>query len=357
MSGTFAIEARGLTVGYRRRGRSRPVLSGLDLAVRRGELVCLIGPNGVGKTTLLRTLSGGQKPLAGTLRLGGTDAPALRDIERARLLGLVHTQRLEVGALSARRVVALGRYPHIGWGGSLGSRDYEVVHWAMRAVGVDHLGDRDVGELSDGERQRVNVARALAQQPAILLLDEPTAFLDVPSRVDLMGLLRRLAREEGLAVVASTHDFDLALRTADTIWLTMPDGTLRFGAPEDLVASGAFETAFGSESIEFRPDERTFRLRTSSGRPAVIRGEGTPALLAAAVLEREGWSLTTDPGDEAVVVTAGPGLGAWRAEAFGERRSGISYAALAAYARTLSRQTPSATEHSSPEPQRLHHAV
>ncbi|MCW5717020.1 MAG: ABC transporter ATP-binding protein [Bauldia sp.] len=335
-----ALEAENLVVGYRHRRRKLPVLPALDLAVRTGEFVCLLGPNGAGKSTLLRTLATVQRPLGGVLRIGGAEVSTLRQVEIGRRIGLVQTERLDVGALTAYAVVSLGRYPHVGWGGHLGPADHAAVRRALDNVGAAHLGHRDIGELSDGERQRINIARALAQEPAILILDEPTAFLDIGSRVELMGLLRRLARESGLAVVASTHDLDLALRSADTVWL-MSLGRLQAGAPEDLVFGGEFEAAFGSERIAFRTDERTFRLRTGSGRPAIVRGDGLSAILAGAVLEREGWAMVAEPSVGTLVVTAGPANGEWRAEMGGTVARGTTYAELATLARGLPEHTSS----------------
>ncbi len=243
-----AVEATSLAIGHRRRRTA--ICGDLNLALAAGEFVCLVGRNGVGKTTLLRTLSGVQRPLSGHVRLAGRDAAGLRQIEIARLVGLVQTQPIEIGALSAYQMVALGRYPHVGWGGQLSTTDHAVVRRAIAAVGAAAVAHRDVGELSDGERQRINIARALAQEPAVLLLDEPMAFLDLPSRMALVALLRRLAREEGVAIVAATHDLDLALRNADRIWL-MTGSRLHAGVPDDLVLAGHLAAAFGVERSAF----------------------------------------------------------------------------------------------------------
>src|SRR5207344_383202 len=172
----------------------------------------------------------------------------------ARRVGVVLTERVVVESLSVRRIVELGRYPHSGWFGRIAERDRRVVEWAIDAVGVRHLAERDFSRLSDGERQRVLIARALAQEPVLLVLDEPTAFLDVPSRVELMGLLRQLTREGRLAVVLSTHDLELALRTADLIWLLLPGGDVITGAPEDVMVSGAISMAFEGRQIRFHPE-------------------------------------------------------------------------------------------------------
>jgi iron complex transport system ATP-binding protein len=251
----LALRTVDLSVGYRSRRAQRIVLDRLNVRVHPGELVCLLGPNGLGKSTLLRTLAKMQPAMSGRIELGGCDLRRLNPMDLARRLGVVLTERLTVSALTAAHVVELGRYPHSGWFGRLTPRDHEVVRWTIHAVGAEHLAVRDYNELSDGERQRILIARALAQEPLMLLLDEPTAFLDVPSRVQLMGLLRRLVRDERLAVVVSTHDLELALRTADTLWLIMRDGRLHAGAPKDMVLDGRIEEAFGAETIRFSPEE------------------------------------------------------------------------------------------------------
>jgi iron complex transport system ATP-binding protein len=229
------LRAINLSIGYRAGRASCPVLEHLNLRVEAGEVVCLLGPNGIGKSTLLRTLATMQPPLSGTIEIDGCDARRLTRLDLARRLSVVLTDRLAVGTLASRHVVELGRYPYSGWLGTLAAADTRVVDWAIDAVGAAHLGARDFSTLSDGERQRILIARALAQQPVVMLLDEPTAFLDAPSRVDVMGLLRQLARDQGLAVVLATHELDLALRTADTVWLVTPTRELRVASPSTLV--------------------------------------------------------------------------------------------------------------------------
>lgn len=337
-SAELALRTINLSVGYRSRRAPRVVLTDLNVCVRPGELVCLIGPNGIGKSTLLRTLAKMQPVMAGSIELRGRALSQLKQIDLARHLGVVLTERLTVGALTARQVVELGRYPHSGWLGGLCSRDRQVVHWAINAVGAQHLANQDYGTLSDGERQRIMIARALAQEPLLLLLDEPTAFLDVPSRVELMGLLRKLVRDECLAVVVSTHDLDLALRTGDTVWLIMPDGRLHSGAPEDLVAAGDVGRAFRGDSIHFRPEERTFRLLPGRRGPAAVYGAGLPAILISAVLEREDYAITLD-GKHALTVAPNAGGTGWEVSLGGDVFRGDSFAALAECLRSL----PSAT--------------
>ncbi|MBW0105331.1 ABC transporter ATP-binding protein [Pseudonocardia sp. KRD-291] len=251
----------GLTVGHRRGRRTRPVLEGLCAHAARGELTVLIGPNGSGKSTLLRTLAGLLPPLRGAALLDGDDLLGLAAPERARRVGVVLTDRPDGGLLTGRDVVALGRYPHTGATGALRPQDHACVDEAIDAVGAGGLAERRLQELSDGERQRLLVARALAQRPSLLLLDEPSAFLDVSARVALLGVLRRLSREQDLCVLISTHDLELALRLADTAWLLDGDGAFDTGSPAELAGSGAIGRAFDTEELAFDPDAGVFRLR------------------------------------------------------------------------------------------------
>ncbi len=243
------------------------------------------------------------------------------------------TERVAVESLRVREIVELGRYPHSGWFGGLDTRDRDVVCWALEAVGVSHLAERDFGRISDGERQRVMVARALAQEPALLLLDEPTAFLDVPSRVELMGLLRRLTRENGLAVVVSTHDLELALRTADVVWLLLPGGEVITGAPEDVMVSGAIALAFEGRQIRFHPEERSFRWLTGERGHAVVQGQGLRADMARAVLEREGYALVRDAARPRLVIQIDEEK--WSVSARGACANGDTFRSLATHVRAL----------------------
>lgn len=306
LPGTAALRTEKLAVGYRTFRRAPvEVLEELDLQVEAGEFVCLLGPNGTGKSTLLRTLAGLQRPLSGELWLGGTEMRRLGRLEVARLVSVVLTTREDLGLLSAYDVVALGRFPHTGWGGRLSQRDRAIVAWAIRAVGVRELAERPVVELSDGERQRVMIARALAQEPTLILLDEATAFLDVPSRVEITSLLRQLARENGVGILLTTHDLDLALQTAQTVWLLDGERRMRVGAPEDLVLSGAVEETFRGADLSFDEGARSFRVRRDgSGRARVYGGAGDRLglTLTQALLEREGFSLVKGGGDMRGVV-------------------------------------------------------
>jgi iron complex transport system ATP-binding protein len=278
---------RGSHVGVRR--QTTVVANGLNLHLRAGEMVCLLGPNGAGKSTLMRTLAGMQPPLEGRVEIAGQDVQTMTPAQLARLLAIVLTERIDVGNLSAFDLVALGRHPYTDWMGRLRETDHAVVEKALKAVQAESLRWRPVNELSDGERQKVMIARALAQEPVVLLLDEPTAFLDLPRRVEIMAMLRELTRATGCAVLLSTHDLDLALRSADRLWLLETGGIIHTGVPEELVLNGAFATAFRSTGVEFDAAQGVFRLQRSHCGTAIVQGEGLHAYWTMRALERLGF--------------------------------------------------------------------
>lgn len=286
------LRAYNLAVGY----PGYTVASGIDVALRAGELVCLLGPNGAGKSTLIRTLAGMQRPLAGQVMLmtGGEarDIHRIKSGDLARHLSLVLTDRVNADLMTVYGLVSLGRHPYTDWSGKLTADDERVVWEAIEAVGAKALAARRVGQLSDGERQRVMIARALAQQPALMILDEPTAFLDLPRRVEIMQLLRRLARSTGRAILLSTHDLDLALHSADRLWLM--NGGLQAGAPEDLILSGAFEAAFTGEGVVFDSATGSFQLHTEQAGHVRLVGEGLRAVWTRRALERAGYGVVED---------------------------------------------------------------
>jgi iron complex transport system ATP-binding protein len=304
---TVLVQGRALAVGYRsavsraagprtpggraHAGRERELrlLDGADFEVRAGELVCLLGPNGSGKSTLLRTLAGMQPPLAGTVELLGEDVATRSPEWLARHLSIVLTEPIDAGALTARELVGLGRYPFTDWLGRLTARDHERIEAAIAAVGALAIAEREVKSLSDGERQRVLIARALAQEPKLVILDEPTAYLDLPRRIETLGLLRRLVRENGIAVLLSTHHLDLALGHADRVWLLPTGGPLTIGAPEDVALSGALERTFHSDRLVFDPNDGTFALREEPADAAVaVEGDGLARRWVERALRRDG---------------------------------------------------------------------
>ena len=213
------ITLKNLVVGYPDGRHTRQLNHTANEEAHDGMLTCLIGANGAGKSTLLRTIAGFQLPLEGTVLLGGDDVRALSPRQRAERMAVVLTDRPDVMCTTVWEMVATGRAPFTGFWGRLSGKDRSIVTHSLRLVGIEWMADRTVASLSDGERQKVMIAKALAQQTPVVLLDEPTAFLDYPSRVEVMQLLLNIAHEEHKTVLLSTHDLDLDLQTADRLWL------------------------------------------------------------------------------------------------------------------------------------------
>ena len=260
------IILKGLSIGYRTKNGIRMVAEGIDAAIRSGELTCLLGANGVGKSTLLRTLSAFQPKLGGEIMIAGKEIEAYTDKELSQTIGVVLTEKPDIRNMTVRELVALGRSPYTGFWGTLHDEDWQVVDEAIDAVRISSLRERMVHTLSDGERQKVMIAKALAQQTPVIFLDEPTAFLDFPSKVEMMQLLRRLAREAQKTIFLSTHDFELALQVADRLWLMEESGkrkeesgkrVLHVGTPQELAQSGALARYVERPGISFNAETLT----------------------------------------------------------------------------------------------------
>ncbi len=245
------LSAKDLTVGYRKGNSTSPVISGLNLSLSRGKLVALIGANGIGKSTLLRTLVGNQPPLEGEVSISGIRIGEISRKDLSLLLGIVNTERTQAGALTVREVVSLGRQPYTGFLGILSKNDKSIVEKAMQDAGILHKASSFLAELSDGERQKVMIAKALAQCTPIIILDEPTAFLDVASRMETMLLLHNLAHKQNKAVLLSSHDLSQSMMLADELWVVTNDQKIISGNTEDVVLSGAMDSIFASSIISY----------------------------------------------------------------------------------------------------------
>ena len=236
----YLVQIENLEIGYGKGRKKKSLSAGIHCNVSGGELVSLMGRNGSGKSTLFRTMAGLQAALDGEVLLKGRPVQELRRFELARMLGFVSTEVVRVDGLRVRDLVAMGRYPHTGWFGRLSGKDYEMVDRAIELTSMGSLADRDMDELSDGERQRAMIARTLAQDTEILVLDEPTAYLDLIHRYEITVLLGELAREHGKTVIFSTHDLQLSLQEADKLWLLGGGGLIQ-GSPAELLAGGKLE--------------------------------------------------------------------------------------------------------------------
>lgn len=230
------------------------VQEALCLHADEGKMICLLGQNGCGKSTLIRTLAGLQPALGGDCLIGEKDLFRLSEQERSKLMSVVLTERLSADRTTVEDVVGMGRYPYSGILGGLSAEDHRLVNEALAQTEMNHKRHAYFNELSDGEKQRTLIAKALAQQTPFILLDEPTAHLDLPNRIKTLLLLRRLAHDTGRTVLISTHELDLALQTADIIWLMTPHQGVEVGTPADLTASGAFQRAFADDHFRFVAD-------------------------------------------------------------------------------------------------------
>ena len=278
------IELKDLTIGYAQKNNTKVVASGINATLHSGRLTCLIGANGIGKSTLLRTLSAFQLPLSGEIFID-SESPiplsTLTDKQLSRLIGVVLTEKPDVQNMTVFELVGLGRSPYTGFWGRLNEDDKEVVKESLRLVGIESLQDRLIQTLSDGERQKTMIAKALAQQTPVIYLDEPTAFLDYPSKVEMLTLLRHLARETGKTIFLSTHDMELALQIADELWLMTAgtpssdtaespsnnglcqnpkETTLIIGTPRELAANGSLSHFIDRPGLHFDPQTLAIRV-------------------------------------------------------------------------------------------------
>ena len=274
------VVLKNLSIGYTQKGneiarhtrtfRSEKVVAqGLNAAINSGELTCLLGCNGIGKSTLLRTLSAFQPALGGDvminyeLRITNYELRSLTsftDKELSRLIGIVLTEKPDVRNMTTEDLVGMGRSPYTGFWGTLTADDRQIVAEAIGMVGIESLRGRMIHTLSDGERQKVMIAKTLAQQTPIIYLDEPTAFLDYPSKVEMMQLLRRLAHEQQKTIFLSTHDVELALQLADRLWLMEPN-QLSVGTPRQLADDGTLSRFIEREGIVFERHSLTIRIK------------------------------------------------------------------------------------------------
>ena len=246
------IQIESLSTGYRNKNNVAIVAHDINATIHGGELTCLLGPNGAGKSTLLRTLSAFLPPVKGDITVMGRNLRDYSDRELAKTIGVVLTEKTDLRNMTVEDLVGLGRSPYTGFWGTLHKQDLEIVANAIEMVGIEPLRGRMIQTLSDGERQKVMIAKALAQETPVIFLDEPTAFLDFPSKVEIMQLLHTLSRTTGKTIFLSTHDLELALQIADTIWLMDRQKGVMIGTPDELATNGSLSSFFTQRGIEFQ---------------------------------------------------------------------------------------------------------
>ena len=268
------IHIEKLSIGYPSKGDVKVVASDICAGINSGELTCLLGANGVGKSTLLRTLSAFQPKLSGEIRIQGKEIGSYTDKQLSKVISVVLTEKCDIRNMTSVELIGLGRSPYTGFWGTLSKEDKEVVDHAINLVGISHLAHRMVHTLSDGERQKVMIAKALAQETPVIILDEPTAFLDFPSKVEMMQLLHQLSRQTDKTIFLSTHDLELALQIADKIWLMDKANGVTIGTPEDLSLDGTLSSFFARKGIVFDLETGLFRVNNEYTSQIRIVGHG-----------------------------------------------------------------------------------
>jgi len=275
------LEILKLGIGYQ-----KTIQKDISADLYAGQFICLIGPNGIGKSTFLKTIANITPAISGNIFLNDRDIKSLSATEISKTIGLVLTDPIEGFNLKAIDVVQMGRYPHTGFWGKLNQDDLKIIEEVVQEVNIKNLVDRHFSELSDGEKQKVMIAKALVQQAPLLLLDEPTAFLDFPTKASLLVMLRNLAKQNQIGIILSTHDIELALKTADQIWLFPEANKLIKGVPEDLVLEGHINQVFHNDEMQFNQASGHFERIAKGNKSVNLQGDDTPMFWLSRALQR-----------------------------------------------------------------------
>jgi iron complex transport system ATP-binding protein len=287
-----ALKTYDLSIGYHlKRGENNILHHDIDLELNAGEITCLLGPNGSGKSTLIRTFSGFQPALAGEVLINQKSLNQFSARDLAKVLSVVLTEHPTVGQMTVFSMVAYGRSPYTGFLGKLTKEDKLIIEEALQNAGITELRNRQFQSLSDGEKQKVFISKSLAQETQLMFLDEPTAFLDFPSKIEILQLLRKTAWEQDKAILLSTHDLNLALQFADKIWLMAHDKPIVTGVPEDLVLSGKFGDYFDHDKISFDKTSGSFTFDAATKQSIIVTGQHIKLDWLRKALRRKGFEV------------------------------------------------------------------
>ncbi len=292
------LSADKLSIGYQRTGKEPlAVLNNLSVKIFPGELITFIGPNGAGKSTLIKTLVGLIPELGGEIFYSNKAARTLTQSQKAEHMGVVLTEPVYERNMSVIDLVSIGRYLHTNWLGRLQGADLLKVHQAIEQVGLKHKTAVSLNELSDGEKQRAMIARVLAQDVDLIILDEPTAHLDLSNRMDVLILLKKLAHDYGKGILLSTHELGMALQVSDRIWMIGNDKSLVSDIPEQIIQSGQLDGVFGNNIISFQPWSASFELLPSTDLVVKVMGAGLLQACVVRLLRRHGFVILFDEGE------------------------------------------------------------
>ena len=283
-----------LGIGYAEKNSQKVLHRHLNLALKPGELICMMGPNGAGKSTLLKTLAGFIPVQEGNAYINDKSIKILKEKELSLMVSVVLTEKLAIEDFTVRQLVSLGRYPYTGFFGRLCEEDQKIIDQAIKDTGLELFSDRKLSQLSDGEKQKAMIAKALAQETSIMFLDEPTAFLDLPGRIEIMRLLRQLAAHKNKGILVTTHDLEQTLRFADKLWLIDQGKEMVCGTPEDLLLQGYIESFFARDGILFDSHTGCFRADEDYSERVNISGKGINSYWVKNALERNGFKTEKD---------------------------------------------------------------
>lgn len=282
-----------LKIGYVSGKYKNILLPPLHAGAKSGEMIAVIGRNGIGKSTLLRTLTGLQPPLGGDIFYFNRHMEEYSRMELAQKVGYISTEVIKVSNMSVYDLVSLGRFPHTNWTGKVGARDHEIISDALSKTSMTTFSNKFISELSDGERQKAMIARILAQDTGIMIMDEPTAFLDVASKYEILHLMHHLSSVGNKTIIFSTHDLQMAISQSDKIWLILENELIE-GAPEDLMLSGAFDHLFDTSDVIFNSYDGTFSFRRDTSGTIFIEGDGKERHWTEKALTRAGFNMSSE---------------------------------------------------------------
>lgn len=283
------VRTKGLSVGYGK----KTVVECVDINALKGQVICLLGPNGSGKSTILRTLAGLLAPVGGTVYINEVDIFGIKREELARKLAVVLTEKFSPGLLTVFEIAAMGRYPHTGFFGKLSEKDMDIVRECLRTVNAHYLADRYFDELSDGEKQKVMIARALVQEPELIVLDEPTSHLDVRHRIEVVSILKNLSKEKGITVILALHDVDMALKCCDTV-ITVKNGEiLAYGPPEIVIKEDTIKNLYDIHCAEYNELLGSIEFTNPKAPTVFVVGGGGSATRIYRILVKYGYGVDT----------------------------------------------------------------
>lgn len=296
------LQTKQLEIGYKSGLTTNSLLNKLSLNINSGELITLIGPNGSGKSTLIKTLVGLIPEINGNITIAGKPEKLLSNVEKSQLLGVVLTDPVYEKNMTVFDIVALGRYQYTNWFGKLEKHDKFIINKAIEQVTLETKKHSRLNELSDGERQRAMIAKVLAQDVELIILDEPTAHLDLPNRMEMLLLLRQISHESGKGILLSTHELSLALQVSDTVWMIDRNQELCQSIPEDLILSGNLDKTFGNDHIGFHPFSASFELVPNKQIKVWIKGDGLLTACVIRMIKRLRIDITQQTGSETIKI-------------------------------------------------------